>query len=79
MTLESAMQVAKEYFAEQELPDILEVYETNNAWIFFGGISGVIMYGSFGISISKESGQICDFDLPSDENFAILENATKIV
>lgn len=78
MKLNEALQIAKSFYAKRNLPDILEVYETSDTWIVFGGIIGEVMYGSSAIAISKGSGKISDFVLPSDENFALLEQATKI-
>ena len=72
------LKLAKEFYAKKGLPDILEVYETSDVWIVFGGIKGKVIYGSVGISISKDDGGIRDFVLPSEQNFECLEQATKI-
>lgn len=78
MKLDEALRIAKDFYAKRDLPDILEVYETGDAWIVFGGIQGKVMYGTAAIAIAKDSGEIRDFVLPSEENFAILDRATKV-
>lgn len=78
MKLDEALRLAKDFYRKLNLPDILEVYETADSWIVFGGVAGKVIYGSTGVAISKSSGEISDFPLPSDENFAILDRAAKI-
>lgn len=78
MKLDEALRIAKDFYVKQGLPDILEVYETGESWIVFGGIQGKVMYGTAAIAIAKGNGEIRDFVLPSDENFAILDRATKV-
>ena len=76
--IEDALSAAREFFAQQNLPDILEVYETDKSYIVFGGIKGQVIYGINPMAISKEGGTLQEFTLPSEENFAILDAATKI-
>lgn len=78
MNLTHALQIAKEFYLKRGLPDILEVYETSDLWVVFGGIKGRVLYGSIGIAISKSDGHISDFELPSEQNFKYLELATKV-
>ena len=78
MKLEQALQIAKEFYRKIGLPDILEVYDTRDFWVVFGGIKGKVLYGSTGIEISKSDGSISDFELPSVKNFQYLEQAAKV-
>lgn len=78
MKLDEALRIAKDFYVKRGLLDILEVYETGESWIVFGGIQGKVMYGTAAIAIAKGNGEIRDFVLPSDENFAILDRATKV-
>ena len=78
INLAQMLQISKEFYAKKGLPDILEVYEGSDTWIVFAGIKGKVIYGSVGISISKDDGSIRDFVLPSEQNFKCLEQATKV-
>lgn len=73
-----ACQIAKNYFLQNSDKKILsKIYEHEKLWIVFGK-SEEVEFGSYGISIDKESGKISMFTLPSLENFAIIKASTKI-
>lgn len=47
-------------------------------WIFFPGEEGIVEFGVEGVKIEKSSGKMAPFILPDDENFKLLDQATKI-
>ena len=76
--IKEAVSIAQEYYLKEGVPDILEVYDSKDCWIIFGGKKNVPLIGSAGISVNKETGTISDFILPSRENFKLLSEATKM-
>lgn len=78
ITLEKAIEIAKEYYINRGSPDITYVAEAEGVWIVNGGIKGVRRVGSFGITINKDNGEIRNLILPSKEGFALLDSAKKI-
>lgn len=72
-----ACKIAKEYFLQNtSKKEISKIYEMESSWIIFGK-GEEVEYGGSGIIIDKKSAEAKLFILPSLENFAILENASK--
>lgn len=78
ISLDKALQIATEYSHANGSPDITKVLEHHDFWIIYGGIKGVRLVGSHGISINKDSGELKTFHLPDDDNFEILEHSKSI-
>lgn len=70
-----ATELATKYFEAKGNQMITKFYESESAWIVFGGKKGQIKFGNAGISIDKLTGEISRFILPSKTNFEILEKA----
>ncbi len=70
-----AIELATKYFWAKGNQTITKFYESESAWIVFGGKNGQIKFGNAGISIDKATGEISKFILPSKTNFEILEKA----
>lgn len=75
MTYSKAYESAQFYFQGQA---IICVLDAQSHWIFYAGETGTVEIGSSGIKISKETGKIEDFILPDEENFELLDRATKM-
>ena len=75
---EDAINLAREYYLEKGEQELLQLSETEDMWIAFGGKKGKVKVGGSGITISKVTGEIKRFHLPSKENFEILRNANKV-
>ena len=73
-----ALDIAKEHFNSKNQQTITKFYETDNMWIVYGGRKGQTKIGNAAITISKDTGNIGSFILPSKENFEILRNAKLI-
>lgn len=77
-----ARQLADKYFAEIGFGESSNVYfdsEEEGIWIFFPKHpEGQIRYGSGGVAVAKDTGEIESFKLPSRKNFKILRKAKKI-
>lgn len=78
MDFKKALELAREYYLQEGIEELLEAYDAGDTWIFFGGIKGKPEIGSYGISIKKETGTVSDFILPSRKNFEILDNAKEV-
>ena len=76
---DEALKIATEYYIEHGDLKILEIYECEDRWVFFGGIPGMVNYGGGAIYIMKDSLVKSEFILPSRENFDMLENAKPIL
>ena len=73
-----AFDIAVEHFKKIGVPDILEAYETDDAYIVFGGLKSKIELPGSGIIIDKTLGEVHDFILNSKENYGILNRAKEI-
>lgn len=78
ITYEKALEIAKEHFSCVPDRSITKVYDSEAFWIVFAAIKDRPQYTSTGISISKDSGEVKRFILPSKENFRILHSANLI-
>ena len=76
--LEKAEKIALRYFELNNLGKIHKMYDSENIWIVFPEREGKLIYSSSGIQISKETGVISMFILPSLKNFEILKTAVEI-
>lgn len=71
-----ACQIAVQYFVENTLKTgICKALDTDGIWIFFGGKLNEVEFGGYGVSVNKATGNVEDFILPSDKNFALLDKA----
>ena len=68
---------AKDYFAKSN-EVILDCKETEDSWIFSGGIEGKRKFGINAIEIDKANGNIHLFRLPNKKNFEKLEKSRTI-
>ena len=73
-----AIEIAKGYYASKAEQTITKVYENDSSWIVFASKKGMPRFGSYGISIDKQTAEISMFVLPTQENFEILRNSTLI-
>lgn len=78
ISLEKAEKIALRYFELNNLGKIHKMYDSENIWIVFPEREGKLIYSSSGIQISKETGVISMFILPSLKNFEILKTAVEI-
>ena len=78
MSASEALEIAKNYYKEHGNIEVGKIYEARNMYIVFGKSPNGVRYGSKGISISKDSGNINSFILPSVGNFKILSEATEL-
>lgn len=78
ITFTYAFQIAENHFKKHDIPDILEAYETDDSFIFFGGQKEKLELPGSGIIIDKTMGDIHDFILNSRNNYGILEQAKEI-
>ena len=78
ISYESALAIATEHFSSTPYRTITKIYDSSELWIVFSAVENQPQYTSTGISISKESGEIKKFILPSKENFKILHSAKLI-
>lgn len=76
--LEKAEKIALRYFELSNLGKIHKMYDSENIWIVFPEREGKLIYSSSGIQISKETGVISMFILPSLRNFEILKAAVEV-
>lgn len=76
INLKQAIEIATKYFNSKGYYQINKLYETENLWIAFSQVEQ--QHARIGISISKTTGKIRPFYLPSLENFVILDNARLI-
>lgn len=68
---------AKDYFAKSN-EEILDCKETQDSWIFSGGIKEKRKFGINAIEIDKVDGSIHLFRLPNKKNFEKLEKSRTI-
>lgn len=68
---------AKDYYAKSN-EVILDCKETEDSWIFSGGIEGKRKFGINAIEIDKANGNIHLFRLPNKKNFEKLEKSRTI-
>lgn len=78
ISLEKAEKIALRYFELNNLGKIHKMYDSENIWIVFPEREGKLIYSSSGIQISKETGVVSMFILPSLKNFEILKTAVEI-
>ena len=78
MEFNKALELAKKYYLQEGIKELLKAYDVGDAWIFFGGTKGKCEIGSYGISINKKTEAVSDFILPSRKNFEILDNAKEV-
>lgn len=78
INLEKAEKIALRYFELNNLGKIHKMYDGKNIWIVFPERKGKLIYSSSGIQISKETGVISMFILPSLRNFEILKAAVEV-
>lgn len=76
--LEKAKKIALRYFELNDLGEIHKMYDSENIWIVFPEREGKLIYSSSGIQISKETGVVSMFILPSLRNFEILKAAVEV-
>lgn len=78
MSISQAVKIAlKELTNKNEHETLSAIYETDDSWIFVGGVPGFIMtIGSPIISIHKQTGQISNIEY--DKFFTILDNSKQI-
>lgn len=77
MSNEEAMEIARVYHERNGLK-MTKVYDAGSMIIAYGRKDGKIRFGGGAITVSKDTGEIGRFILPSDKNFAILEQAVLI-
>ena len=70
-----AIELAQEYFHEKGEHKLNRIFEAELIWVVYAGNRERPRYGSSGISIDKQTGEIKRFILPSKVNFEILKNA----
>lgn len=79
MTLEVAKIQALNYFKALDTKlEIVEILNTNNRWIFIGGVTSEVLMDTLKITIDKNSGEIEKLILPSKEGLKLMKEATKI-
>ncbi len=80
MKLDEAYKIATEYFIKlcNKAVNNDSILDAGSHWIFYPGYEGVTEFGIEGIKIEKKTGNIEVFILPNDENFELLDRATKI-
>lgn len=78
ISLEKAEKIALRYFELNNLGKIHKMYDGKNIWIVFPEREGKLIYSSSGIQISKETGVVSMFILPSLRNFEILKAAVEV-
>ena len=78
MEIKDAVNLAKAYYWERGEQELLQLSETEEMWIAFGGKKGMLKVGGSGITISKNTGEIKRFHLPSKENLEMLRNSQKV-
>lgn len=70
-----ALEIAQKYYQVKGKLNITKIYEAENMWIVYAGQKDQPKFGNAGVAISKETGEISSFILPSRTNFEILRNA----
>ena len=70
---QQAMEIAQNYYSNKTGLQLTKIYENEDMWVVFAGDPNQPRIGNAGISISKESGEISRFLLPSKRNFEILK------
>lgn len=78
MEIKDVIDLAKAYYWERGEQELLQLSETENMWVAFGGKKGELKVGGSGITINKNTGEIKRFHLPSKENFEMLKNSKKV-
>ena len=76
--LNKAIELANVFYRGKGQYELTKIYEAEQIWIIYARKDNRPRFGSAGISIDKESGEIKSFILPSDTNLAILKNAKLI-
>lgn len=75
ITFEDACAIAQKFYEDSLfIHGIHSPYDIGDAWVFNGGREGVRTIGIQKIAVSKTDGEVKPFNLPSKENFALLEN-----
>lgn len=70
-----AIEIARGYYREKGQLELTKIYEAEKIWVVYAGKKDQPRFGGNGISIDKETGEICSFILPSRTNFEILKKA----
>lgn len=78
ITLEKAIELAETHYKEMGNLEISQIYSTQEVWVMFASLNGRRVFGNTGISIDKNTGDLQPFDLPSKENFELLDHAQVI-
>ena len=77
ISFESACELALQYYKEAlGISGIYLPFDIGDAWVFKGGCEDEHAVGIQKIAVSKESGEISAFNLPSPKNFALLDAGT---
>lgn len=74
ISIEKALEIAKEYLKCSEIGKVLEA---PGYWIIYKKTEELEV-GGYGALISMESGKVKPFILPSEENFELLDNSREI-
>lgn len=78
MNNDKAIMIARNYYEQKGLK-MTKVYDAGDIIIAYGRKDGKIRFGGGAITVNKQTGDIGKFILPSDKNFAILEQSTLII
>jgi hypothetical protein len=62
------MRLQQSILMPQNGSNVTKALETDEVWIFYGGIENQAEIGGVGIKVDKESGEIDKFILPSPTN-----------
>ena len=72
---DAALNIARNYYRNEEGMHITKVYEAEDMWIIYAKKGKQVKYGNAGISVNKNNGETQTFILPSRKNFEILKKA----
>lgn len=80
MEFMDALEKANNYFLNvyNQKVNKAVVLDAVTHWIFYPGEEEIVEFGVEGVKIEKSSGKMDPFILPDDENFELLDRATKI-
>ena len=73
---EAACKIALRDYEAKGVTGICLPYDIGDAWVFNGGRVEEGHIGLQKIAVSKETGEVSAFNLPSTKNFALLDQGT---
>lgn len=75
---EQAVRAANKYLLEEEGLPVAKAFDAQTHWIFYAAPEEDFAVGNAGVKVDKQSGNLEDFILPDNENFALLDKAQEI-